>query len=552
MIDVLVIGSGAGGGPLALRLAQGGLEVLVLEKGPRYSMEEYRHDELQAVAEGRDPFIPGLADDPHVVIDNDAHEPAPKRSALGWIASCVGGGTEHMGGTLLRFHPDDFRMRSRFGGFEALADWPYGYDDLEPFYTLAEQEIGISGVADNVFEGHRSLGYPMPPLRTHPLGSWLDGACRTIGLRPFTTPRAINSQLYGGRPACAYCALCAGFGCPTGARGSVGGALLPRAEATGRCTVRAGAMVREITLSARGRATGCVFIDSHGVERRVRARVVCICCSAVESARLLLLSRSPAFPDGLANGSGAVGRNLQFHVRSNGAATFHHARHPEKSLDDPNPFLLRSLMDFYFLPAGVSPLAKGGVHRFDMERTQPIAAAHRTALHGPEGIMWGAALQRRLRQQFLEEREVTFEVFQDYIPGAHTWMELDPDVVDRWGVPVARIHLSVPDHHRLAGEWLVQRGLEVLDAMGADSVRPVAAGVTTRVMTHGTCRAGNEPRTSVLDGFCRAHEVPNLFVVDGSFMPTSGGSPSTLSILANSFRTADYISDRARTFAFGA
>jgi choline dehydrogenase-like flavoprotein len=162
-------------------------------------------------------------------------------------------------------------------------------------------------------------------------------------------------------------------------------------------------------------------------------------------------------------------------------------------------------------------------------------------------MLWGAALTRRLREHFGDGRDVEFESFQEFIPNQATRVELDPAVTDRWGGPAARLHLYEPDHHARAGAWLVERGLELLDAAGADDVAARGIGYTVKVMAHGTCRAGADPATSVLDGFCRAHEVPNLFVVDGSFMPTAGGAPSTLTILANSFRTADYILDRART-----
>jgi len=151
-----------------------------------------------------------------------------------------------------------------------------------------------------------------------------------------------------------------------------------------------------------------------------------------------------------------------------------------------------------------------------------------------------------LREYFCNYRTIYFEVFHDFIPNAETFVELDPKVEDRWGLPVARIHLRSCDHQKVAGRWMVERGLEILDRMGADELIPGPCGATATFLVHGTCRAGTDPRTSVLDEYCRAHEVPNLFVVDGSFMPTSGGAAPTLTILANSFRVADHIVDHAR------
>ena len=549
MRDVLIIGSGAGAAPLALRLSQAGFDVLVLEKGPRYERYDYRHDEVLAATRPSF-FVPSLDEDPHVLVDAAGGKP-PELSALGWIASCVGGGTAHMGAAFYRFHPDDFRLRSRFGEFESVADWPYTYAEIEPYYAQAEWEIGVSGAAGaNPFEGARSRGYPMPPLESHPLASWFEERCGHLGRHAFPTPRAINSIPYGGRPACAYCQFCAGYGCPIGARGSTQEALLPRAEQTGRCEVRANAMVRRITVGRDGHATGCTYLDRSGAEHEVRAKLVCVCCSAVESARLLLMSTSPLFPSGLANGNGLVGRHLQFHAGSFGRGRFWYDRHPELPLRQPRRFLLGSVMDDYFLPSDVPTWPKGGIHRFGVERTYPIGTAHRLAFRSSNDVIWGEALKKRLRERFHEYVEVGFEVFQDFVPNEGTFVELDPDVKDKWGLPVARIHLSESDHHRTAGQWLVNRGLEILDSMGADGLESDGAGALNHVMAHGTCRAGAAPDASVVNGFCRAHEVPNLFVVDGSFMPTSGGAPSTLTIIANSFRTADFIIARARAESF--
>lgn len=543
--DVLIVGSGAGGAPLAYALSRAGLDVLILEKGPWHQRSDYLHDEV-AMAMHNGFFIPRIDEDPHVLVEAGATEVVPVLTTLGWIASCVGGGTTHMGASLYRFHPTDFRVRTEFGEFEATADWPYSYDDLEPFYAIAEREGGVSGGGRATpHEGWRSAPYPMPPLRGHPIASAIDTACTQLGIHSFSTPRGINSQAYGGRPACSFCDLCAGFGCPSGARGSTQETLLSRAQATGRCEIRARTMVREITTDRRGHADGCVYFDENGVEHNVKARMVCVCCSAVESARLLLLSRSSRHPDGLANSSGLVGRNLQFHIGSAARAFFRHDRHPTPWSADRNPFIGRSVMDYYTLPAGVSPFAKGGLFRFDFERRPAITAAQWVA-RGPTGTIWGQPLKRRLREHFNNRRSVELEVFQDFVPNDGTFVVLDPEVRDRWGLPVARIHVASVEHHRVAGEWLVQRGRDILDAAGADSSMSRDIGYVSSVMAHGTCRAGHDPSRSVLDSFCRTHDVPNLFVVDGSFMPTSGGAPTTLTILANSFRTADHILQQFR------
>lgn len=546
--DVVIIGSGAGGSPLALTLSRAGLDVLVLEKGPRHQPESFVHDELdEALNPHR--FLPSLEDDPHILVRLGK---APERSTLGWIGRCVGGGTVRMGGYFYRFVPDDFRMRTRFGDFEELADWPYGYDELEPYYCRAEWEIGVSG-GHGPLDGPRSRPLPMPAVNSHPLADLLDRACERLGVTSYSTPRAVNSRPHNGRPACSYCHTCGGYGCPTGAKGSTLAALLPRAEATGCCEILAGVMVRELPLDRQGRVTGCVYLDDAGKEHKVAARVVCVCCSAVESARLLLLSRSSRFPDGLANSSGRVGRHLQLHSGSVGRASFRPGRLNHEQLFDSNPYTGRSVMDHYFLPKGISPLAKGGILRFGSSADGPVSKSQALAFGDDQReVLWGAALEHRIREHFFEQREMHFEVFHDYLPNAGSRVQLDPEVKDAWGLPVARVYLDPCEHHVLAGEYLVDRGLEIFEAMGASKLRRGnSIGHPTKVHAHGTCRAGLDPRDSVLDPFCRAHEVSNLYVVDGSFMPTSGGAAPTLTILANSFRTADHLVARFRDGDFG-
>lgn len=544
-VDVLIIGSGAGGGPLAAALSSAGLQVLVLEKGPRYSRSDFVHDELRQRSEHVGFFIPTVEDEPHVVVDDGA---SPVNSSLGWIACCVGGGTCHMDGAFYRFRPTDFRMRTTFGAYHELEDWPYGYEDLEPYYCRAERAIGVSGRSSScVGDGPRSEPLPMPPLAEHRIAAVFDRVCERHGWHPYTTPRAINSQPYDGRPACGYCSVCTGYGCPTGARGSVQETVLAAAEKTGRCEIREGAMVREISARADGLADGAIYIDRTGGEHRIRARIICVCCSAVESARLLMISKSALWPDGIANGSGVVGRHLQFHSYSGACGRFFRRRHPELWGGDDRGHLGRSIADFYELPGGVGEIGKGGLLRFEIAQPSPIGAAQALSWRVKGGKrIWGRELKARLSEYFRDVREIDVEVLHDFIPNKGCYVSLDDRVKDKWGLPVARIHLSNLEHHAAAGEWLTNRGLDLLASLGADELEVLGVGGMTRNLIHGTCRAGVDRSRSVLNEFCQTHEVRNLFVVDGSFMPTSGSALSTLTILANSFRTADYILAQAR------
>lgn len=547
--DICVIGSGAGGGTLASVAALAGLDVLVIEKGRWHRSEDFIHDEIASCR--RDFFVPSPVDDPHMVVHPGRKQ--AERSTMGWIASCVGGGTVHMAGYFYRLHPDDFRMKDKFGSIHGLqlADWPFDYAALEPYYSRVEQAIGVSGATGaNPFEGPRSQPYCLPPVANHPLAAWIDDACQKLGVTAFPSPRAVLSQPYRGRSACVYCDFCGSYGCEVGAKSSTLAAMLPEALASGHCTIRAGSMVREITLGANGRASGCILIRPDGTEERIRARAVVVSCSAVESARLLLLSRSKSFPDGLANSSGLVGRHLQFSSFASGQAawpfdSFRGDPHKLATLQHRHPFLGRSVQDYYFLPDGVSDLPKGGTIRFGFPHANPIFTALRLA-HETSPPQWGQFLKDRLRQYWSEQRAVEFEAFGDFFPNPGTWVEIDPSVKDRWGLPVARIHYQIPDQHVRAGRFLRDRGLEILEACGAENLEPGAEADVTGHLVHGTCRAGIDPAHSVLDPNCRAWDVTNLYVVDGAFMPTSGGAPTTLTIMANAWRVADNLAARFR------
>ena len=394
--DILVIGSGAGGAPLASVLSRAGFHVLVLEKGPRYERTEYQHDEILMGKEFGF-FVPRIEDEPHVaVIDGGG----PHRTSIGWTACCVGGGTAHMGACLYRLHPVDFEMVSLFGQHAQDADWPYKYGDLEPYYCRAEKEIGVSGAAGaNPFEGYRSSPYPMGPLPTHELAHVLDEVCKRMGLHTFPTPRAVNSRQYGDRPECSYeCLMCSGFGCPTGARGSTQETLLADAEKTGRCQIRPNSMVREITVRPDGYAAGCIYLDKQSVQHKIEANVVCVCCSAIESARLLLLSRSALFPNGLGNCSGLVGQHLQFRGFSAGRGYFRLGNRTKSQFPKRNYFLGRSLADFYLLPQDVSLPPKGGIMKFDISRPVPIGHAHALSRDTNATLIWGDTLKKRLQE----------------------------------------------------------------------------------------------------------------------------------------------------------
>ena len=544
-VDVCIVGSGAGGGSLAFALARAGARVVVLEKGPWYQKEDFDHDEIANVR--RNKWVPRVADEPHLLqMFGDSR---PRKATQGWIANCVGGGTAHWSGFVYRMHPDDFRMRSRYGSIDgaSVADWPISYDDLAPYYDKVEQEIGVSGQAEeHPFAPPRSGPYPLPPLRANPLSELIDQGARSLGLHPFQTPRAILSRPYNGRPACVYCDFCGGYGCEVDAKSSTLAALIPRALSTGRCELRPRCMAFEVTLGRDGRASAVRYYTADGNVEEQGARFVCVSATAIESARLLLNSRSSGFPNGLANGSGLVGKNLTFSTLASGFGEFEVSQLPELLRPHhPVHFLQRSIQDLYFIPERRGGYDKGGTFNFLLPHRNPIATATRLSRRG-QPPLWGAELNRALHRYYNDVREIEFEVFGEFLANADTFVSVDGEVKDRWGIPSATIHLrNHPEDVRNSG-MLLDKGLGLLRAAGASTTVAASAGDTTFILQHGTCRFGTDPATSVLNPFCQSHEVSNLFVVDGSFMPTSGGVPSTLTIMANAFRVADHLVHRLR------
>jgi len=303
-------------------------------------------------------------------------------------------------------------------------------------------------------------------------------------------------------------------------------------------------MAVEVPLRADGHVSGVVYLDRSDQRRFIGARCVVLACSAIETARLLLMSRSSRFPSGLANGNGLVGRNLVFSGMGRGLALF---RRPRSSTPiERFAFVQRSMQDFYFRPDGIEGVRKGGTILFDWAHANPIFTAERMA-NADGKLLWGRALKDKLRRDAAGASRLQFETFAEYLPTPGTFVDLDPDVKDRRGLPVARITETRHPQDNVATSMLVDRGMALLRELHPDEWNADETHGVTRFLQGGTCRFGGDPATSVLDASCRAHEVDNLYVTDGSFLPSSGGVPMTLTIMANAFRVAGGIAARFRS-----
>lgn len=573
--DICIVGSGAGASPIAYRLAQAGAKVLVLEKGPWLTEKEFFKDELTVSL--HDAYNPKLENEQHVVEEEYEDEAgnsvwqgqATSESGWSWWnGTVVGGSSNFMSGYFHRLKPIDFRLKSEFGDIDGanVADWPISYDELEPYYAMVEREVGVSGrVVEHPHQEPRSTDFPYPPVAELPVASWIDKTAQDIGFHAIPVPRAILSQPDKGRRSCEYSGYCSSYGCSSGAKGSGRAALLNQAVASGNCTIKANSKVYKITTDKQGEISGVHYYDHMGRRQIATAKIYVVACQAVETSRLLLASIGEKFPNGLANNNGQVGKNLLFSGGGTGSGDFifdELSNKQVKELKQVGPFINRALQDWYQIQdktfadnnPGINKQgkAKGGTIDF-LFHQNPLARArgHQWQYddNGDEELIWGEDLKKALKQEFTTYKTLRFEVFNDWLPTDDCFVSLDEEVTDQWGDPVAKVRIGYHQHDLEVGAYLAEKGEQLLKAMGAKHVSSSVSGYPSTNLMAGGCRFGNDPATSVLNKHCQAHEVDNLYVTDGSFMPTGGSVPYTFTIYANAFRVAEKITAHWQTIA---
>jgi choline dehydrogenase-like flavoprotein len=532
-VDVVIIGAGATGATAAKVLTERGMHVVGLERGPWRKRESFGGDELANV--NRYNLWPDPILNPRT-LRASADEEA-KINLFCPVPQMVGGGTVHWQGWLPRFTESDFKLRTIVGEVPGttLVDWPISYADLEPYYTEVEWAFGVSGAGGvNKFEGFRSKEYPCPPLPATRYGQKFHEGCRKLGYNSFPTPMAALSRPYNGRPVTVQSAFAQQHGDPTGTRSSALSVFVPDALKTGRYDLRPDCYVHEITVNEQGRCKGAVYQDADGDFIEQEADIFILSCGAIESARLLLLSRSGRFPNGLANGSDLVGRNATFHEFSAAVGVF----------EDP-----------IYAWAGGGYVAASSYQFYEHDEKRGFAGGCHVACAGvgiPLPINWSLpgrpawGLQaKQIDRDFFNHSFAIAMVVHD-MPQHENRVELDDKVKDAWGLPVARITNKIHENDLKMGRWIIDHNAEILDAAGAKKVYRVYIDRITGNCSHqhGTTRMGNDPKSSVLNKWCRAHEVDNLFVVDGGPFPTATGANPTLTMMANAWRVAAYIADR--------
>jgi choline dehydrogenase-like flavoprotein len=552
--DVCVIGSGAGGGMAAKVLTEGGLTVALLEAGPPLNPEkdykmlawpyEFPHRGVGVGGKAAENFGEFLAPNGAWKIEDEPYTSAAGTDFRWFRSRIVGGRTNHWGRIALRFSPIDFKSKSRDGIGD---DWPISYEDVSPYYDKVEAYIGVFGTKENIPSAPDGVFLPPPKPRCNEI--LIKKACDKLNITCIPSRLAILTKPLNGRPPCHYCGQC-GRGCTVNSNFSSSQVLIPPAMKTGKLTMITGAMAREILVAPDGKATGVSYIDKATLSvEQVNARAVVVAASACESARLLLNSKSKLFPDGLANSSGQVGRNLMDSVGSSGWGYV-----PEMAKMLPHNHDGTGGMHMYMpwwkydrkndFPRGYHIEIGGGRH-------MPAAGMFYEVCDEVEG--YGASLKDACRSRY--GTAVGFAGRGEMVPNADTFCEIDPYVVDRWGIPVLRFHFKWGDYEIRQAKDMQDTFRSIVEAMGGEYKTrtnidgPRAFGIEPGgkiIHEVGVARMGADPKTSVLNGYCQAHDVKNLFVTDGAPLVTNPDKNPTLTIMALSWRASDYLLEQAR------
>jgi choline dehydrogenase-like flavoprotein len=546
--DVVIVGSGAGGGMAAYMLTEAGANVALIEAGPLWwptedsAMWTWAYDSpRRGASTPARQFGEFDAGDGGFSLEGEPYTTAPGERFDWFRVRMLGGRTNHWGRISLRFGPDDFRRRSLDGLGD---DWPVSYDELKPWYDRVDRLIGIFGSAEGL--PNEPDGIFQPPPRPRCWELLVQRAARRIHRTIIPSRLSILTRPLNGRPACHYCGQC-NRGCRANANFTSSGVLIGPALATGRLTILPNTMAREVCTDAAGRARAVACVDkATGGEVEVEGRIVVLAASACETARLLLNSKSSRHPDGLANGSGVVGRYLTDTVGTDMAGYIPALRewvpHNEDGVGGAHLYLPWTLdnrtLDF---PRGYHIEIWGG-------RTMPSYGFMGGIQNYPGvGGGYGKALKDAYRANY--GAVVGFSGRGEQIPNDDCWCEIDPNTVDRWGIPVLRFHWKWTDHEIRQAKHMHETFAQLIEAMGGTLLwrAPTAAnnwGIAAggRIIHElGTTRMGDDPARSVVNRWCQAHEVRNLFIADGGPFVSQADKNPTWTILALAMRTGDHI-----------
>jgi choline dehydrogenase-like flavoprotein len=503
-VDFAIVGVGAAGGVLAQRLARAGFRVVGFDAGPFWDTErDWVSDEAGSrklywndlrITGGQDPLTLGS--------NNSGHG--------------VGGSTVHWAAFAPRLHPSDFRTYSQDG---VGMDWPISYDDLRPYYELMEQEMPVSGPYFPWGDPH-SYAYGPHPLGA--VGSVLVEGCTRLGIGVVAGgPVAILAGSRGDRPHCIYRGFCI-QGCKVGAKATTLITHVPDAVAHG-AEIRPECMVARVNLGAENRVTGVTYFDAEGHERTQRAKVVIVSGYSIETPRLLLNSACAGYETGLANSSGVVGRYLMAQA---GNVVLGRFATPVRMYKAPPAHGMTG--HFYETDA-----SRGFARGFAVQTVGPEPITFAKEMITAKGA-WGWGLRRVMMDY---NHWCPLGLLGEILPNEDNRVTLDREARDGFGLPVAHVHFDLHDNDKRLMEFGVRTVTDILNAAGAEET------VEDPRYAHlvGACRMGNDPRNSVVDRWGQSHDIANLFVMDGSVMPTQGSANPGLTVQALAARTADYL-----------
>ncbi len=542
MYDVCVIGSGAGAGPIIYELSKKGLKVCVLEKGDIYTEKDFSKDEMVV---RKSIYTPNLKDEYHTIeefIDGSWQKfPTYETGWNFWNGSLLGGSSNFMSGYFHRLKPNDFKLASSYEipKDSNIVDWPISYDDMEKYYEKVERVVGISGkVQEYEFSEPRSTkDFPYSALEENKIVDLIDKSCEELNYKSIKTPRAIITKQKGHRNPCYYSNYCGSYPCSSAAKGSSRASLIKDALLTNNVTIIPNAFVIKLNTNKDKKIISAVYLTKKSSKKEIKAKLFVLAAQAVETSRLLLNSKDENFPNGVANNSLNVGKNFLSSSGGIVSASFDERNMNLKDLLTPGLFVNRTLMDWYYTKE-----FKAGTIDILFEHANPIRRASNLRWNEDELII-GEQLQNRIFENFTKTRRLNIEIFTDWTPNDNSFISVDEKYKDKYAIPVANIRIGTNPQDLKASKFLEEKAIKLFEQMGAKDIKSEISQLPSGNLQAGGCRFGNNPKTSVLNKYCQAHEVSNLFVTDGSFMPTGGSVPFTWTIYANSFRVADYIKD---------
>ncbi|HWV23472.1 MAG TPA: GMC family oxidoreductase [Thermomicrobiales bacterium] len=548
-VDVLMIGIGAAGGVASYVLTKAGISVVALEAGPRNDEAIFlsHYDELDGYP-FHNPFadVKGNKEIPTWRPDAKSPVQAPPAPPI-VMDNQVGGTSVHWSAQSWRYREDDFKIRSttidKYGETalpegSAVVDWPITYDDLEPYYEQVENLIGISGQGgSNPFESPRKNDYPMPPLRRSGVTELADTAMANVGFHPFPQPASVLSQDYNGRSACSFCGYCTGHGCWNDAKGSTLVTAIPEAEKTGKLEIRTNSRVTKILSNDKGQVTGVTYLDDKGQEQEQPAGVVILSTYVYENSRLLLVSTSDYYKNGLGNNAGNVGKYYMAHSYG-GPSGYIPGKNfnllsgtvsQATAMDDMNGD------NFDHTDLG---FIRGAISFVGPSESTPIAQSGKLPPNVPA---WGSEYKKFIHDGANSVSAVFTQL--EVLPYEGNFLDLDPTAKDEIGMPIVRVTFSLGENEQKANTYINKQLEPVLKEMGATQIWSPQEPATIPINSHayGGTRMGDDPSMSVVDMHGISHEASNLMILGGSNWCSTTGYNPTETIEAHAWFAADYL-----------